>query len=153
MQQLLENCDEDKYIEALDKIEDVFENSTLPIVAKKFSIYKVLNPDLEEQDFSKNRIISPTLKKINKERRYTLIFTDLMRISFSNNNVELRHYLKNLYYGKCLYEKVLDNRIDIESLPIYEKDVLNDFLGQLCSLYNNTRDGEKESYKLYMFLK
>lgn len=148
LQLLLENCDEDKYIEALDKIEDVFENSTLPIVAKKFSIYKVLNPDLEEKDFSKNRAISPTIKKINKERRYTLIFTDLMRISFSNNNVELRHYLKNLYYGKCLYEKVLDNRIDIESLPIYEKDVLNDFLGQLCSLYNNTRDGEKESYKL-----
>ena len=146
--QLLENCDEDKFIEALDKIEDAFENSTLPTVAKKFSIYKILNPDLEEKDFSNNKKISPTLKKINKERRYTLVFTDLMRISFSNNNVELRHYLKNLYYGKCLYEKVLEDKLDMENLPSHEKDVLNDFLGQLCSLYNHTKNGEKESYKL-----
>lgn len=146
--QLLENCEEDKYIESLDKIEDLFENSTLPTVAKKFSIYKILNPDLEEKDFSENTIISPTLKSINSNRRYTLIFTDLMRISFGNNNVELRHYLKNLYYGNCLYKRVLDKKIDIDSLPLHEKEVLNDFLGQLCSLYNNTKKGKEESYTL-----
>ena len=146
--QLLENCDETTFIPTLDKIEELFENDYLPVVAKKFLIYRILNPNLETKDLSEDKIISPTLKSINPTRRYALIFGDLMRISFGNNNVELRHYLKNLYYGNCLYEKVLDKSLNLDNLPPYEKEVLETFLGQLCSLYNNSQAGKENPYEM-----
>ena len=142
---ILFNENED-YIGTLDKIERIFNNDYLPTLAKKYLLFKILNPDLENRDYSNDKIVSPTLKNINPERRHALLFGDILRITLGTNNVNFKHYLEKLYYGNTLYLKVANGELNIDSLPENEIETLKYFLAQLTSLYNNTKEGKEKSF-------
>ena len=135
------------YIDALDKIEDVFTKNNIPIVGKKYLIYYILNKHLATDDFSNNEIISPTLKNAKGNERFKIIFSDLIRCTMGSNNLSMRHYLEELKQGNDLYNKIL-NGFDINNLNDEEKEILKDFLGHLCTLYNHTQAGIKEPYSM-----
>ncbi len=144
---LLKISDKVDYKDAIDKIEETFSNNNIPIVGKKFLIYKILNPDLEEIDFQLDYSISPTLKKVSKNRRYNILFSDLFRITLGSNNISMRQYLENLYYGNRLYNAIANEKISLDSLKDEEKEILESFLENLKELYKNTKKGEIESFK------
>ena len=146
--QMLNNDDSFDYKDALDKIEDVFSKNNLPIVGKKFYIYYTLHKDFGEADLSDDKIISPTLKEIDKSKRFEVIFSDLMRCTLGSNNISMRKYLENIYYGNQLYSKLVDKSISLEKLSSKDKEVLNEFLNHLCSLYNNTKEGKEKPFTL-----
>ena len=140
--------DSSNYITTLDKVEGIFNNDNLPTLAKKYLIFMILNPDLEEMDLTDNNVISPTLKNIKPNRRHALLFGDVLRVTLGTNNVNIKHYLEKLYYGNALYSRVADNRLDVENLPSEEKETLEYFLSQLTSLYNNTQEGRNNPFEL-----
>ena len=146
--QIIMNNNDYDYMKALDRIEVIFTTSNLPDVGKKFLIYQILHPNFEEEDLSDNKIISPTLKNISKNRRFDLLFSDLMRITLGCNNLSIKHYFENLYYGNALYISIAEGKISLDTLSEYDKEILTEFLNHLCSLYNNTLEGKKNNFVL-----
>ena len=145
---LLSNVVDFDYKSAIDDIESIFSRNNLPVVGKKYYIYNILHKDFANLDLSKDEIISPTLKSVNGEKRFEIIFSDLMRCSLGSNNISMRKYLENIYLGNQLYSKIIDKSLTIDKLPPREFEVLKEFLNHLCSLYNHTNEGINKPFNL-----
>lgn len=145
--QILKNGNDYDYKKSLDGIEEIFTKNNLPVAAKKFLIFKILNPNLDEY-FVDDEFASPTLVSANSNERFNIIFNDIMRITLGSNNVSMTKYLENIYYGNRIYEKIIEKKISVENLPIKEKEILEEFLMHLCTIYNNTKKGKEENYTL-----
>lgn len=166
--------DDEKMFDSLERIEDVFIHNNLPFVGKAFLSFQILHPSASldsDFDFSESSSISPLLKRLpnnaaqangvsgKAKNRETVIFSDLLKVSFMSNNRSIREYLENLKMGQDLIDKLSSGEIswdrfkqpendDASGDAKTERDALNIFAQHLNTVYNNTNSGEKSPNKL-----
>ena len=71
-----------------------------------------------------------------------------MRITLGSNNILFKKYLENIYRGNSIYTDIIANNKSIGELQQKDKEVLEEFLGHLCAIYNNSKKGKEEQYTL-----
>lgn len=167
-QQLLRiNLDDDqKMLESLERIEDVFIHNNLPFVGKAFLSFQILHPQFRldsDFDFREESTISPVLKKAaatEKDRSITsithsreaIILSDLLRASFGSNNRSIKEYLKTIQKGQNLVDELTTGQMSWDRFkPVHDSeinpdtksdyDALNVFAQHVNTMYNNTKLG------------
>ncbi len=136
----------DSPIESLNKIEDMFIRNNIPIVGKIYSCFEILHPNFQGFDFSKDSMVSPTLKSSSTTSKQIIVFSDLIKACFGSNNQSVNAYLKNIEIGSNLYESIKSGQIQYDSLDESQKKELIIFSKHLATLYNNTMKGKKETF-------
>ena len=132
-------------LDSLNKIEDIFLKNNLPTVGKIYSVFELLYPECKNIDFSYESMVSPILKEKSVTGRETIIFSDLLKASFSSNNRSIRSYINNIERGYDLYLSIISEQKSYENLNDIDKNEINNFRNHLVTLYNNTRKGRRES--------
>ncbi|MBE6156813.1 MAG: hypothetical protein E7161_03610 [Firmicutes bacterium] len=129
---------------ALEDINDVYTRNNLPIVAKVFLTFKILNKNYDRFDMDlEGSSISPILLQCkNDYERDKIIFSDLLKATLGSNNRSIRDYLLNIKEGNELFFKVKNNGLD--SLSRREFNTLQIFVSHLRVLYNNTKIGKQK---------
>ena len=145
--QILNNGKDYNYKEALDRIEEIFTKNNLPEAAKKFLIFQILTPNIDKHVIN-HSAMSPTLASVDVQKQYEIIFSDIMRITLGSNNILFKKYLENIYRGNSIYTDIIANNKSIGELQQKDKEVLEEFLGHLCAIYNNSKKGKEEQYTL-----
>lgn len=126
----------DNPIDSLNKIEDTFTKTNIPVVGKVYSCFEILHPDFKGFEFENSKL-SPTLKNVSLKSRKAIVFSDLIKAAIGSNNKSFNNYLKNLEHGNELYKKI-NNNYDYEKLSDTEKDTLDKFTKHLIALYNKS---------------
>lgn len=149
------NVDYDK---EFHKIESIFLKNNLPIVGKKFKVFKILHPLYNEYNFSNNNSISPSLKNCPnnlKENMFgqdlwrdIILFSDLVRVSLGSNNRSMNQYLENLKKGNQLFLGITMNKISYNELSVEYQNILTKFVHHLSTLYNTSLYSEEEIYQV-----
>ena len=138
--QLISNSE--NYEEKLTKIENVFTHNNLPEAAKRFLVYKIMYPEFIFKTINFN-YMSPTLTNIDDNKRDSVILEDLIRIAAESNNRSLKKYLFNIERGNLLYSLIASNKLSIEDLDANNTKILQIFLEELKTLYNQTKEGKE----------
>lgn len=139
--------------ESFEKIESVFIQNNLPFFVKVYSCFQILNPNLDNFDFSSTSIVAPELKddslpmvglgKTLDDRRFQIIYNDLLRITYSSNNRDFQNYLRNIEFGNECYNQIVEGKFDISTLTNREQGELLSFAEHLETLYRNTQVGKQ----------
>ena len=140
--------------ESFEKIESVFIQNNLPFFVKVYSCFQILNSNLENFDFSSTSRVAPELKedslpmvglgKIPNDRRFQIIYNDLLRITYSSNNRDFQNYLRNIEFGNECYNQIVEGKFDISILTNREQRELLSFAEHLETLYRNTQVGKQQ---------
>ena len=141
-------------LKSLDKIEEIFIKNNVPLFAKVYSCFKILYPNLKKFEFSNYSRISPELKDMSlpkvgyhqsqNEVRFNIIYNDLLRIAYRSNERSFMNFLSNLEEGNSIYNNIINNGLNIESLEKQDKETLEIFVSHLITLYDNTKEGSKK---------
>lgn len=158
----------DNPIDSYNRIEKVFLKNNLPLYGKMFYCFEILYPDFTKGDgygnvfdFSENSRLSPELKddslakvrrydgkKSDTDKRFQIIYNDLVRIAVKSNSLDLRNYLNSLDKGQDLFYRVIDNGEKLSDLSEEDIDVLNILEMHLEMLYSATLKGKEEKLDL-----
>ena len=140
--------------ESFEKIESVFIQNNLPFFVKVYSCFQILNSNLENFDFSSTSRVAPELKedslpmvglgKTPNDRRFQIIYNDLLRITYSSNNRDFQNYLRNIEFGNECYNQIVEGKFDISILTNREQRELLSFAEHLETLYRNTQVGKQQ---------
>lgn len=153
-----------KPLEELKKLEEIFVSNNLPLFAKMYKCFCLLYPNLEYErgedaklfDFSDDSRMAPQLhdsflenigSKVvsNTDKRFLIIYNDLLRIAIKSGSRDLLDYLNNLEKGNDLFFILTNSNITYESLDEENKRILDIFLSHLITLYKNTKKGKDMS--------
>lgn len=145
-------------IDKLNKIEKIFIKNNIPLFGKIFSCFQILYPNLEEFQFDDTSRVSPELKeqslgkvglgKTSNEKRFNIIFNDLLRIAYRSNSRNFMKYLENIEIGNDIYLRISKNDFDISGLSQAEQEILEIFIKHLQTLLENTIKGSTENIDL-----
>lgn len=151
-------------LESYEKIEKIFLRNHLPLYGKMFYCFQILYPDFTNSyyfDFSHNSRISPELKDETlgdvkrydgkssfADKRFQIIYNDLLRIAIQSNSSDLRRYLDSLEDGDNLYRRVIEDNLLLSNLSNHEIETLNIFEAHLEMIYENTKKGQNDSLQL-----
>lgn len=133
--------------ESLSKIEEIFIKNNLPTLGKIYSCFDVLHPGFKGFNFESS-MVSPILKETSARGREMIVFADLVKSFFGSNNRSIKEYLANVEYGSNLYASLRNGEMAFSSLSDYQKEQLIIFSKHLATLYNKTKQGNKENYEL-----
>ena len=152
---LLEN---EKPIESLDKIENIFIKNNIPLYGKIFSCFEILYPELDKFSFDDSSRMSPELKdmslpaighhKLPNETRFRIIYNDLLRIAYRSNERSFVDFLQNIEDGNNLYENIIHNNLNINSISKEDQTKLETFVSHLETLYQHTQNGSDSTLDL-----
>lgn len=146
----------------LGQIEIVFVSNNLPLYAKMFKIFQILYPNLDktrdggELNFSREDRVSPMLsnetikdfmtrtglKLSDAEKRFFIIYNDLLRTTVKSGSRDLKTYLKNISRGNDLFLVLSKNNFNLEDLSLEDKKILETFIAHLKAIYENTIKGK-----------
>ncbi len=146
-------------LEELKKLEEIFVSNNLPLFAKMYKCFGLLYPNLEYErggnplNFSDNSRIAPQFhdkfleslgsKNVsNTEKRFLVIYNDLLRIAVKSGSRDLLDYLDNLEKGNDLFYALTNTNLTYESLDEENKRIVDIFLSHLITLYENTKKGK-----------
>ena len=152
---VLIDLDEKEWIEKLEGIEDIFLKNNLPYVGKVFKVFETLNDVADIRDdgnffgYNMNIVQSPNLNATkSKMARRAIIFSDLIKCSLGSNNRSMRDYISSIEDGNQVLKQFLAIKGDFYALSNEDQETLVNYLFHLCTLYNNTYEGEKNPKKL-----
>ncbi len=131
----------DDPLKNLDEVEQIFLRNNLPTVGKIYSVFEILHPDFAGFRME-NSMISPVLQKKGNRSRAMIVFSDLLRATMGSNNRSMLNYLKSIKDGNRLYKQLKNGEIELTDK---EKEVLDNFLKHLITLYNNTLKGRLDN--------
>ena len=138
--------------ETYQQIEDIFTKNNLPMIAKIYNIFELLHPNCDFKTFTA-KVYSPTLNAETEEHRSIIIFTDLLKAALGSNNRSLQEYIENIEVGNKLFMDLQSQKITYDKLTEEARDTLETFVAHLNALYNSTKLGRENSYKLTHDLK
>ncbi len=139
------------YESTLTKIEDVFSRNNVPTFAKRYLVFKILNPDLSikiPEEEKNDQRMSPTLIAASNEERYQIVYNDLFRCTIGSNNISFRKYLENIGKGNDLYLAITSGKIKVSELNETQKAVLTEFANHLLTLHRYSKEGENSDLTL-----
>ena len=150
-------------LEKLEKMEDVFLRNNTPLCGKMYLCFKILYPHFSDVKrgkvtFDENSRMAPEFKNATlpnvgfhateDEKRFIIMFNDLLRVSYRSNERSLMEYLDNLEKGNKLYLNMQNNNFDISKLSPEEIKILDVFVSHLETLYDNTQKGKENGIDL-----
>ena len=153
----------DNPLDKLEKIEDIFLRNNTPLCGKMYLCFKVIYPtfsdvDGHSADYGEKSRMAPEFKDAtlpnvgfhatNDEKRFIVMFNDLLRVSYRSNERSLMEYLDNLEVGNRLYLELQKNSFDTSKLNPEEKKILEIFTSHLGTLYDNTTKGKDKDLNL-----
>ncbi len=155
----------DDPMDCLAKIEEIFIHNNLPQVGKMFKCFQILYPDMKKTrnkmsvSFDRDSRVAPQLQDESlahipmrdmsiEDKRYMVIYNDMIQIAVRNCNRDLFEYLENLEQGNDLFIKVTRQDEDVLSLTTDEKNILMLFMTHVETLYHNTEKGQKDTTNL-----
>ena len=138
-------------VESFNIIEKIFIKNNIPLFGKEFYCIKILYPELDKIfDFTDNSRISPQLKNnsienekyfrssSNNEKRYMIIYNDLLRIAVQSNSIELKQYLDNIEKGNDIFLRMQSQDISFDELSDSEQKEMEVFEKHLETLYEHS---------------
>ena len=147
------SADISKAEDTLEEIENIFSKRNVPNFIKFYKYFELLGYDESKINFESNKL-SPVLLS-SKSRSYSkrIIFSDLFRIAIDSNSKTLRDFIKDLKEGNEIYELVMINGKDKDSLSETDKQKALKFIDIIYSLYEisdakKVDEREKKSLKL-----
>lgn len=158
----------DSPMESYEKIERIFLKNNLPLFGKMYYCFEILYPNFSKTygsrdvfDFSDESRLSPELKtsslgKVKRydgnqsdtDKRFQIVFNDLIRIAVKSNSPDLRRYLDNLEHGQDLYYQLLDSGSSLDTLSEDELETLSVFEMHLEMIYSSSKRGKEETLEL-----
>lgn len=155
--------DNDKIMEALNKIEDVFLHNNLPYFGKVFKTFRILYPGGVEHQASEGmdrgalkgrseisdaselppRTISEFKDIIGSKD--AIIFGDLLKATMGSNNRDLKNYIHGLMSGAHLTERVLSGETEFSEA---EQETLRVYSEHLKAIFENTQAGKSDPIEL-----
>ena len=149
-----------------DQIEKIYLKNNIPLYAKMFYCFNIIYPDLRNGQgnmrFDDSSRMSPELKDAslgksnielfeknptNNEKRFFIIYNDLLRNAVKSNSTDLRQYLDNIEQGNNIFID-LSNGKKIEEITEEEKEILKIFVTHLDAIYHNTKQGKEDNTDL-----
>ena len=140
----------DDPIAGLEKIEKVFIQNNLPFFAKMFLSFQHIYPDFtkgNEFNFSDNSRIAPQLKDQSLpnigyhltplEKRFRIIYNDLLRITYRSGSLDLMEYLNQLEIGNDLFINYINNGYKQNNFSKEDKQTFDVFMSHLETMYEN----------------
>ena len=140
----------DDPINGLEKIEKVFIQNNLPFFTKMFLSFQMMYPDLKKDnsfDFSNNSRIAPQLKDQSLpnigyhltplEKRFRIIYNDLLRITYRSGSLDLMEYLNQLETGNDLFINYMNNGFKQDDFSKEDKQIFDAFMSHLETMYEN----------------
>lgn len=138
-------------IERFNKIEKIFIKNNIPLFGKEFYCIKILYPELDKSfDFTDDSRISPQLKNnsienekyfrsgSNNEKRYMIIYNDLLHIAVQSNSIELKQYLDIIEKGNEIFLRMQSQDISYDELSNSEQKEIEVFEKHLETLYEHS---------------
>ena len=148
-------------IKRFNKIEKIFIKNNIPLFGKAFYCFKILYPEIDKSfDFTEDSRISPQLKNnsienenyfrssSNNEKRYMIIYNDLLRIAVQSNSIELKQYLDNIEKGNEIFLRMQSQDISYDELSNSEKKEMEIFEKHLETLYEHSLLSRKNNDEL-----
>ena len=144
----------DDPINELEKIEKVFIQNNLPFFAKMFLSFQHIYPDFKKMEISSNRFdfsdtsrIAPQLKDQSLpnigyhltplEKRFRIIYNDLLRITYRSGSLDLMEYLNQLETGNDLFINYMNNGFKQDNFSKENKQSFDVFMSHLETMYEN----------------
>ena len=149
----------DDPIAGLEKIEKVFIQNNLPFFAKMFLSFQHIYPDFTKGNvfnFSDTSRIAPQLKDQSLpaigyhltplEKRFRIIYNDLLRITYRSGSLDLMEYLNQLEIGNDLFINYINNGYKQNNFSKEDKQTFDVFMSHLETMYENL--SKKEIHNL-----
>lgn len=140
----------DDPIAGLEKIEKVFIQNNLPFFAKMFLSFQHIYPDFTKGNvfnFSDTSRIAPQLKDQSLpdigyhltpvEKRFRIIYNDLLRITYRSGSLDLMEYLHQLETGNDLFINYMNNGFKQDNFSKEDKQTFDVFMSHLETMYEN----------------
>ena len=138
--------------DSFNKIEKVFIKNNIPLYAKMYYCFRILYPDIDKKfDFTENSRVATELKDGNveknrfiglespNEKRFMLIYNDLLQIAIKSNSIDMQQYLSNIENGSNIFNKLSEGKTTYEELSQEEKQEIDIFAKHLETIYDNSR--------------
>lgn len=137
---------QDNPIEKFNQIEEIFIKNNLPTVGKIYKVFNILHPNLKGFGFFSS-ISSPILNEKSNTGKEIIIFADLIKSFMGSNNRSFKEYLENLELGNKIFVGISEDKTLLGKLDEDSKQILEEYVAHLNTLYNNTKKGKKENNK------
>ena len=122
---------------ALEKLVSVFETKSLPLVAKRFLMFKYLYPPATLQNLRIDSAVLDTYREKGQfNRLYHTLQNDMVKVSLRSGEPELMNFLKTLRD----YEEVLAGAERMEEIP---DEALDQLLFQIMSFSLHSLNGKR----------
>jgi len=131
----------------LMQILDVFERNNLPLVGKVYRVFEILHPpDKFEAKISSHRNVSPVLIEASTERRYDIVYRDLLKVSIDSGDSNLLRFLTTLKEGQQIIDEIEQNGLSVLEGPesLGKREAAIRFLNRLDVMYSNSNYGRRK---------
>ena len=139
----------DGLTERAERVENIFLHNNLPLLAKKFLVFRTLHPPEKfDKDFKARNgsTLSPTLMEAEGQGlsdKYGIILRDLVKSAVESNDLELRKYLESQRDGQAVIDRINSGEASFDELSDDEQKLARTFVLHTVTAYNENQPDPK----------